>query len=189
MEKQDYVVPDELRREAERIQRRVPFVIDFGKVYAPDFIKFYKCMIEGRSYWGEDGRQYSDKENVRLVRGKIFEKIRQLRGHDTLLGKVRERVTGVKGTFTGIIDRISPNREGAYARSLRKDPRFKEIIFGLARAERLIIILRYHEDMSYGEIGAVFDIPEERIERMHHGILQRMKRQLEEGKKREKSAE
>jgi RNA polymerase sigma factor for flagellar operon FliA len=64
----------------------------------------------------------------------------------------------------------------------RKD--LKELITkGLSRAERLIIILYYFEEMTMKEIGATLDLSESRVSQMHSSILARLKAQMQEKKK------
>jgi RNA polymerase sigma factor for flagellar operon FliA len=50
---------------------------------------------------------------------------------------------------------------------------------GLTRAERLILILYYYEEMTMKEIGATLDLSESRVSQMHSAILARLKEQLE----------
>lgn len=49
---------------------------------------------------------------------------------------------------------------------------------GLTRAERLILILYYYEEMTMKDIGAVLDLSESRVSQMHSAILTRLKEQL-----------
>ena len=49
---------------------------------------------------------------------------------------------------------------------------------GLARAERLILILYYYEEMTTKEIGATLDLTESRVSQMHSSILNRLRNQL-----------
>lgn len=59
----------------------------------------------------------------------------------------------------------------------RKD--LKELMTrGLSRAERLIIILYYFEEMTMKEIGATLDLSESRVSQMHSGILARLRAQI-----------
>ncbi|HVZ94278.1 MAG TPA: FliA/WhiG family RNA polymerase sigma factor [Phycisphaerales bacterium] len=50
---------------------------------------------------------------------------------------------------------------------------------GLSRAERLIVILYYYEEMTMKEIGATLDLSESRVSQMHSSILARLKAQLQ----------
>ena len=64
----------------------------------------------------------------------------------------------------------------------RKD--LKELITkGLTRAERLIIILYYFEEMTMKEIGATLDLSESRVSQMHSSILARLKAQMADKRK------
>ena len=64
----------------------------------------------------------------------------------------------------------------------RKD--LKELITkGLSRAERLIIILYYFEEMTMKEIGATLDLSESRVSQMHTSIIMRLKAQMADRKK------
>ncbi len=49
---------------------------------------------------------------------------------------------------------------------------------GLTRAERLIIVLYYYEEMTMKEIGATLDLSESRVSQMHSSIIARLKAQL-----------
>jgi len=49
---------------------------------------------------------------------------------------------------------------------------------GLTRAERLIVVLYYYEEMTMKEIGATLDLSESRVSQMHSSILSRLKAQL-----------
>jgi len=64
----------------------------------------------------------------------------------------------------------------------RKD--LKELITkGLSRAERLIIVLYYFEEMTMKEIGVTLDLSESRVSQMHSSILARLKAQMADRKK------
>ena len=54
---------------------------------------------------------------------------------------------------------------------------------GLTRAERLIIILYYYEEMTMKEIGATLDLSESRVSQMHSSIVARLKAQMNTRKK------
>lgn len=49
---------------------------------------------------------------------------------------------------------------------------------GLSRAERLILVLYYYEQMTMKEIGLTLDLSESRVSQMHSSILNRLKVQL-----------
>lgn len=54
---------------------------------------------------------------------------------------------------------------------------------GLTRAERLIIVLYYYEEMTMKEIGAALALSESRVSQMHSSIVARLKAQLNNRKK------
>lgn len=49
---------------------------------------------------------------------------------------------------------------------------------GLNRAERLVLILYYYEELTMKEIGAALDLSESRVSQMHSSIMNRLKTQL-----------
>ena len=64
----------------------------------------------------------------------------------------------------------------------RKD--LKDLVTrGLSRAERLIIILYYFEEMTMKEIGETLDLSESRVSQMHSAILSRLRGQLDRRQK------
>ena len=81
------------------------------------------------------------------------------------------------------IDMLEDKRGENPLRSVqRKD--IKELITrGLNRAERLIIILYYYEEMTMKEIGETLDLSESRVSQMHSAILARLKGQLSDRQK------
>ena len=55
----------------------------------------------------------------------------------------------------------------------------KELVTAkLSRAERLIVVLYYYEQMSMKEIGTTLDLSESRVSQMHSSIMARLKVQL-----------
>lgn len=59
----------------------------------------------------------------------------------------------------------------------------ESLIKGLSRAEKLILVLYYYEEMTMKEIGATLDLSESRVSQMHSSILARLKAQLSHDKK------
>jgi len=49
---------------------------------------------------------------------------------------------------------------------------------GLSRAEQLIVVLYYYEQMTMKEIGVTLDLSESRVSQMHSSILARLRAQL-----------
>jgi RNA polymerase sigma factor for flagellar operon FliA len=48
----------------------------------------------------------------------------------------------------------------------------------LTRAERMIVVLYYYEEMTMKEIGLTLDLSESRVSQMHSSILARLKSQM-----------
>lgn len=72
--------------------------------------------------------------------------------------------------------------EDPYRAAQRRD--LKELITrGLTRAERLIVVLYYFEEMTMKEIGETLDLSESRVSQMHSSIMERLKLQLEQRQK------
>ena len=69
---------------------------------------------------------------------------------------------------------IDRTQENPMSVAQRKD--LKELISkGLSRAERLIIILYYFEEMTMKEIGMTLDLSESRVSQMHASVLARLR--------------
>jgi RNA polymerase sigma factor for flagellar operon FliA len=77
------------------------------------------------------------------------------------------------------IDVIRDERqENPLSELQRKDLKLL-ITKGLSRAERLIVILYYYEEMTMKEIGMTLDLSESRVSQMHSSILARLKAQMQ----------
>jgi len=57
------------------------------------------------------------------------------------------------------------------------------VMRGLSRAERLIILLYYYEEMTMKEIGKTLDLSESRVSQMHSAIIKRLSQHLLNRKK------
>jgi RNA polymerase sigma factor for flagellar operon FliA len=77
------------------------------------------------------------------------------------------------------IDVIHDERqENPLSELQRKDLKLL-ITKGLSRAERLIVVLYYYEEMTMKEIGMTLDLSESRVSQMHSSILARLKAQMQ----------
>ena len=82
------------------------------------------------------------------------------------------------------IDLLEDKRsENPFVRFQSKDVK-EWITRGLSRAERLIIILYYFEEMTMKEIGETLALSESRVSQMHSAILDRLKEHLGRGGRR-----
>ncbi len=77
------------------------------------------------------------------------------------------------------IDVIQDNRQEDPLGQLQKRDLKLLITKGLSRAERLIVILYYYEEMTMKEIGMTLDLSESRVSQMHSSILARLQAQMQ----------
>ena len=77
------------------------------------------------------------------------------------------------------IDVIQDNRQEDPLAELQKKDLKVLITKGLSRAERLIVILYYYEEMTMKEIGMTLDLSESRVSQMHSSILARLQAQMQ----------
>lgn len=74
---------------------------------------------------------------------------------------------------------VLPDLQGCDPVSEAQKQDVKELVTrGLNRAERLIIVLYYYEQMTMKEIGATLDLSESRVSQMHSAIIERLRTQL-----------
>lgn len=76
------------------------------------------------------------------------------------------------------IDVLADTRQVSPLATVQKRDLRELMTKGLSRAERLIVILYYYEEMTMKEIGATLDLSESRVSQMHSSILARLKAQL-----------
>ncbi len=81
------------------------------------------------------------------------------------------------------IDVLEDKRSKDPLRSVQRKDLRDFVTRGLSRAERLIIILYYFEEMTMKEIGETLDLSESRVSQMHSAILARLRHQLEKRQK------
>lgn len=75
---------------------------------------------------------------------------------------------------------VLPDERGADPLIEAQKADLKELIrSGLSRAERLILVLYYFEQMTMKEIGATLDLSESRVSQMHSAIIERLRTQIE----------
>jgi RNA polymerase sigma factor for flagellar operon FliA len=76
------------------------------------------------------------------------------------------------------IDVIKDQRSKNPVTEAQKRDRRSLLTRGLTRAERLIVVLYYYEEMTMKEIGATLDLSESRVSQMHSSIIARLKAQM-----------
>jgi len=131
------------------------------------------------------GRKPNDKELAKEMRlsAREFHKLRRDAHATGLVSLSRKWFETDSHKDVREIDVLEDKRsEDPFRCAQRKD--IKELITrGLSRAERLIIILYYFEEMTMKEIGETLDLSESRVSQMHSAVLGRLKNQLDRHRK------
>jgi RNA polymerase sigma factor for flagellar operon FliA len=81
------------------------------------------------------------------------------------------------------IDVIRDAKQESPVQQIQRQDLHTLITKGLSRAERLIVILYYYEEMTMKEIGTTLDLSESRVSQMHSSILARLKAQMQHREK------
>ncbi len=81
------------------------------------------------------------------------------------------------------IDVIRDTRQENPVQQIQRQDLQTLITKGLSRAERLIVVLYYYEEMTMKEIGTTLDLSESRVSQMHSSILARLKAQMQHREK------
>ena len=131
------------------------------------------------------GRRPTEKETAeKLNLGKVeFERLRRDANAIGLTSLTNNYNDGDGDKDIREIDVIQDQRsENPLIEAQKRD--LKNLLTkGLTRAERLIVVLYYYEEMTMKEIGATLDLSESRVSQMHSSIVQRLKAQLNTRKK------
>lgn len=91
----------------------------------------------------------------------------------------RQRYQGDGNREVREIDVISDETQAEPISEIQSRDLRELLTKGLSRAERLIVVLYYYEQMTMKEIGATLDLSESRVSQMHSSILARLKAQLQ----------
>jgi len=75
------------------------------------------------------------------------------------------------------IDVLEDTRSASPIESAARADLLHKLMTGYSRAERLIIILYYFEEMTMRELGHTLDLSESRVSQMHSSVLARLKAQ------------
>ncbi|MFP4145938.1 MAG: FliA/WhiG family RNA polymerase sigma factor [Phycisphaeraceae bacterium] len=108
-----------------------------------------------------------------------FEKIRKDAGAVGVVSLSRKWFETDSNKDVREIDVLEDGRQANPLSAVSKRDLKNLITKGLSRAERLIVILYYYEEMTMKEIGVTLDLSESRVSQMHSSILARLKAQLQ----------
>jgi RNA polymerase sigma factor for flagellar operon FliA len=128
----------------------------------------------------ELGRARSDDEIARRLKlsKSQFEKLMRDASAVSLVSLSRKFSDSESHRDVFEID-VLPDEQSVDPVSEAQKQDLKDVITrGLTRAERLIIVLYYYEQMTMKEIGATLDLSESRVSQMHSAILNRLRAHL-----------
>jgi len=151
--------------------------------WVPRLVRSRTAQLEGASkaIMKETGRKPTDDELAdRLKVGKEeFAKIRKDAGATGVVSLSRKWFETDSNKDVREIDVLEDARQANPLTNAQKQDLKDLITKGLSRAERLIVILYYYEQMTMKEIGVTLDLSESRVSQMHSSILARLKAQLQ----------
>lgn len=147
-------------------------------------------LVRSRSSHVEQARKSLEKEYGRKptddeIAGKLkmsledFAKIRKDSGAVGVVSLSRKWYETDSNKDVREIDVLEDNRQVNPLSAVQRRDLKDLITKGLSRAERLIVILYYYEEMTMKEIGITLDLSESRVSQMHSSILARLKAQLQ----------
>ena len=128
----------------------------------------------------ELGRHPTDREisNLLDVSGSEYQKLSKDSKPVSVVSLNRKWFETDSNKDVREIDVIRDNRQQDPLSELQKKDLKLLITKGLSRAERLIVILYYWEEMTMKEIGITLDLSESRVSQMHSSIVARLKAQM-----------
>lgn len=151
--------------------------------WVPRLVRQRSAKVESArsSIEKESGRRATEEEIAQRL-GVDPEEFKKLQRDSHAVGVVslsRKWFSGDSNREVHEIDVIKDSsQENPLTEAQRRD--LKTLITkGLSRAERLIVILYYFEEMTMKEIGATLDLSESRVSQMHSSILARLKAQMQ----------
>ena len=125
-------------------------------------------------------RPTEDEVATRLnVSGDEFEKLQKDSRPISMVSLTRKCFETDSSKDVREIDVVEDGRQENPLQAVQKQDLQALITKGLSRAERLIVILYYYEEMTMKEIGATLDLSESRVSQMHSSILARLKAQMQ----------
>ncbi len=151
--------------------------------WVPRLVRSRSSQVEGarKTLAMQLGRNPTDDEiKAKLnVNDEEFDKIRKDAGAVQTVSLSRKWFETDSNKDVREIDVLKDGRQVNPLTAVQKRDLKDLVTKGLSRAERLIIILYYYEEMTMKEIGTTLDLSESRVSQMHSSILARLKAQLQ----------
>lgn len=128
----------------------------------------------------ETGRKPTDAELAERLKvsGEEFEKLSRDSRPVGVVSLNRKFFESDSSRDVREIDVIGDGRQPNPLELLQREDLRVLLTKGFSRAERLILILYYEEDMTMKEIGATLNLSESRVSQMHTSILARLRAQI-----------
>lgn len=145
----------------------------------------HKVKEAMQRFEAEFGRKPTDKELAKAMRltMKDFRKLQRDAHAVGLVSLSRKWFETDSNKDVREIDVLEDKRSDDPFRVVQRKDLKDLIMRGLSRAERLIIILYYFEEMTMQEIGETLDLSESRVSQIHSAILSRLRHRLEKKQK------
>lgn len=151
--------------------------------WVPRLVRHRTAKVEGarQKFEMKHGREPTDDELSRQLKleGEEFTKFKRDSAAVGTFSLTRKCFQSDGSRDVREIDVIKDDgQRNPFSEIQRKDVR-DLMTKGLSRAERLIVVLYYYEEMTMKEIGATLDLSESRVSQMHSSILARLKAQMQ----------
>lgn len=144
--------------------------------------KLARASVELQSFLGRTPNEAELAERLNMTRPEFAKLIREATAvAQVSLSRKYSETDSSKDVCE--IDVIEDKRGRNPIREMQRKDLKALITRGLTRAERLILLLYYYEEMTMKEIGMTLDLSESRVSQMHSAILTRLKEQLEKRRK------
>ncbi|MFW5653881.1 MAG: sigma-70 family RNA polymerase sigma factor, partial [Planctomycetota bacterium] len=150
--------------------------------WVPRLVRTRAAQIDKaeRAFYARHGRRPSEDELADLLGADDmqFEKIRRDGKAVAQVSLERKWFETDSNKDVREVDVIEDDRQVSPFVETHKQDLRDLITKGLTRAERLIVLLYYYEEMTMKEIGQTLDLSESRVSQMHTSILQRLRSRL-----------
>jgi RNA polymerase sigma factor for flagellar operon FliA len=151
--------------------------------WVPRLVRSRSSQVENarKSLLMEHGRKPTDPEIAQKLNmnSEEFAKIRKDAGAVGVVSLSRKWFETDSNKDVREIDVLKDTKQVNPFSTVQQRDLKDMITKGLSRAERLILILYYYEEMTMKEIGVTLDLSESRVSQMHSSILARLKAQLQ----------
>jgi len=151
--------------------------------WVPRLVRSRTAKVERarKAFQMEHGRQPTDQEIAERLDMKMpdFKKVQKDASAVGMVSIHRKWFETDSSKDVREIDVLKDQRQPNPLTEAQKQDLKSLMSKGLSRAERLILVLYYYEEMTMKEIGQTLDLSESRVSQMHSSILARLKAQMQ----------